>query len=305
MRVLVVGATGHVGSYLVKQLLKKGCEVHAVSRGNKKPYGYNEEWEKVRTYTMTRDELCESGIIEQIKPDVVCDLIAFHLDEVKRIVEKIGEAFYVLIGSIWTYENKKYLPVDENHPKNSVGQYGLQKGLMEEYVIELCRQGKLKGTIIHPGHVSGKEWAPINPQGNVDVEVYKKIIRGEQIVLPYEGLTTLQHVHSSDLANIIIASMEKQSVSNGQVFIAVAKKAMTLRAMCENLYRRYGHEPNLRFVEWGEFVEIVGENNASVTYDHVFHSPCCSVEKAERMLGVNVEYSIDDIINEYVDYQKF
>ncbi len=36
--------------------------------------------------------------------------------------------------------------------------------------------------------------------------------------------------------------------------------------------------------------------------DHIAHSPCCSVEKAKQLLGVEIKYSVMDI---YVEYIKF
>ncbi len=48
MKVLVIGAMGHIGSYLVKELVGLGHEVHAVSRGNKQPYAYDEKiWSEI------------------------------------------------------------------------------------------------------------------------------------------------------------------------------------------------------------------------------------------------------------------
>ena len=40
INVVVIGASGHVGSYLVKELVKEGHKVIAVMRGNRVPYGY-------------------------------------------------------------------------------------------------------------------------------------------------------------------------------------------------------------------------------------------------------------------------
>jgi hypothetical protein len=127
--------------------------------------------------------------------------------------------------------------------------------------------------------------------------------KGEEIVLPFLGLNTVQHIHAYDLAQIIYACIQKQDVSNGEAFIAVAERAMTLRAICEELYAHYGQKPNLRFVEWAEFEKIVGKENADVTLDHATHSPCCSVEKAKQLLGVEIKYSIMDIFKEYLQYQ--
>ena len=306
MKILVIGGSGHIGSYLVRELVKKGYTVYAVMRGNRTPYGYEEEvWDKVHIVQMSRAELYESSFIEELNAEVVCDLIAFDLEGVKKIVSKIkNDAFYIQIGSIWTYENKMYRPVDEEHPKNSLSAYGKAKGEIEEYLLALAREKKLRATVIHPGHISGKEWQPINPQGNLDITVFEKLKKGGEIVLPYLGLTTLQHIHSYDLAQIIIACMEKQEIANGEAFIAVAEKALTNRAICENLYAYYGQKPNLRFVDWAEFEEVVGKGNADVTYDHAYHSPCCSVEKAKRLLGVEIKYSIMDIFKEYLEYQN-
>ena len=306
MKTLVIGASGHVGAYLVKELVNRGHEVIAVMRGNRQPYGYEEStWSKVQVVNLSREDLYQTDFIEKTGAEVICDLIAFDLEGVKKIVSKIhNDAFYVQIGSIWMYENKEYVPVDENHPKNAEQEYGKQKGLIENYLFEKVDKGELRATVIHPGHVSGKEWQPINPQGNLDFSVFEKLRDGKEIALPYDGLGMIQHIHSADLANIILACMEKQEIANGQAFIAVAEKAMTLRAITENLFRYFGHTPNIKYLEWKAFEEAVGEQNAAVTLDHISHSPCCTPRKAQTLLGVEIKHSIMDIFCEYITEQK-
>ena len=305
MKVLIIGASGHTGSYLVTQLLADGHEVVAVMRGNRTPYGWTEEtMQKITVIKTDRASFIENGMLADLDVDVVCDLIAYDIDSVKALTAQIkNNAFYLQVGSIWTYENKIYLPVDENHPKNSEQTYGKQKGIIEDYLLGLAKEGKLRACVVHPGHISGKEWQPINPQGNLDISVFDKIKKGEEIVLPFLGLNTVQHIHAYDLAQIIYACICKQDIANGEAFIAVAERAMTLRAICEELYAHYGQKPNLRYVEWEEFVQIVGERQADITMDHVFHSPCCTVEKAQKMLGLKMKYSIMDIFYEYLAYQ--
>ena len=43
-RVVVIGATGHIGTYLVPRLVRAGYEVVAVSRGERQPYHDAVEW---------------------------------------------------------------------------------------------------------------------------------------------------------------------------------------------------------------------------------------------------------------------
>jgi len=143
--------------------------------------------------------------------------------------------------------------------KNSVKNYGKQKGLIEDYLLNECRQGRIRATVLHLGHVSAKYWQPINPQGNLDITVFDKLKNGEEVVLPYLGLNTLQHIHSSDIAKAILACLKNQEKACGEAFIVTAEKAMTLRALCQGVAAYYGKEANIRYVDWEEFKKIVLE----------------------------------------------
>jgi uncharacterized protein YbjT (DUF2867 family) len=46
-RIVVIGATGHVGTYLVPRLVRAGHDVVALSRGEREPYLPAPEWRHV------------------------------------------------------------------------------------------------------------------------------------------------------------------------------------------------------------------------------------------------------------------
>lgn len=300
-KVLIIGARGHIGSFLVNRFVNAGWEVTALSRTEKQPYAFNREiWQNVRSVFMPRGQYIEGEYLEKERFDAVCDLVCYTPAECSDIVNKLSHGeFYLQLGSIWTYENKQYLPVDENHPKNSAESYGREKGLVEDMVLSLCEGGKLRGAVVHPGHISSGEWMPINPQGNLDKVVYDKIRRGEKVLLPFLGLPTLQHVHAEDLAEVIAACVEQPEKANGQAFISAAESAMTMRAITENLFAYFGHEPNIGYVSWEKLEREIGKENAAVTMDHVSHSPCATPAKALRVLGVKHKHGILDIYKEY------
>ena len=54
-RVVVIGATGHVGSYLVPRLVRAGHEVIALSRGTREPYHASPQWNLVTRLTADRE----------------------------------------------------------------------------------------------------------------------------------------------------------------------------------------------------------------------------------------------------------
>jgi len=54
-RVVVIGATGHIGTYLVPRLVDGGHEVIAVSRGTRGPYHASAQWDAVATVPGDRE----------------------------------------------------------------------------------------------------------------------------------------------------------------------------------------------------------------------------------------------------------
>ena len=49
MRVVVIGGTGHVGTFLIPRLIREGYEVVCIHRGGSKPYLPDPAWKKCST----------------------------------------------------------------------------------------------------------------------------------------------------------------------------------------------------------------------------------------------------------------
>ena len=76
--VVVIGSTGHVGTFLVPRLVAAGHEVTAVSRGQREPYQPHAAWNSVRKVTLDRVAEDQKGTfgqqIRDLKPDTVVDM---------------------------------------------------------------------------------------------------------------------------------------------------------------------------------------------------------------------------------------
>ena len=57
MRVLVIGGTGHIGTYLVPRLVEAGHEVIVMSRGSREPYQPHPAWAQVDRITVDKTEM--------------------------------------------------------------------------------------------------------------------------------------------------------------------------------------------------------------------------------------------------------
>lgn len=60
-KVVVIGGTGHVGSYLVPRLVQAGYSVTVVSRGDRKPYFPHAAWDSVTRLSLDRNILEQNG----------------------------------------------------------------------------------------------------------------------------------------------------------------------------------------------------------------------------------------------------
>ena len=294
MRAVVTGGTGHLGSYLVPCLVKAGYEVICISRGERGAYTQEDPtWAEVEFRSADRRAMEAEGkfgeFVASLRPDLICDLISYTPAQAEQIVAPFLErpTRFIQIGTIWVYEYKITVPVTEEHPRTErrPNSYGHNKTLIENYLLGLTRENKLAATVINPGHISAREWLPINPQGNLDIKVWTKLLSGQKLLLPNDGQATLHHVHSDDLARLILCCLEQPENSVGETFNAVCSEAITLRGYAEGVAAHFGQKAVLEFAAWPEFEKQLHTDDANASYDHVRRSPCCSMEKARRKLG--------------------
>ncbi|TDD30812.1 NAD-dependent epimerase/dehydratase family protein [Kribbella turkmenica] len=300
MRTVVIGGTGHIGTYLVPELVRLRHEVVVLSRGERSPYRSDGAWSRVRMIPVDRDAEDAAGTfggrVADLEPDVVVDLISFTEDSTRQLAEAVQGRIQHLLhcGTIWIHGPSGRVPTREDTPRRPFGDYGIQKAAIETYLLDRARRDGLPVTLIHPGHISGPGWTPINPAGNLDLGVFEKLARGDELVLPNFGLETVQHVHAADVAGMFLAALRNHSVATGESFHAVAEGAMTLRGYAEGVAGWFGKDARLGFLPWDEWRRTVPERDAAATYDHIAHSPHCSMEKAARLLGFRPRYSALD-----------
>lgn len=297
MRVIVIGATGHIGTYLIPRLVESGHEVTVISRKQREPYQLTDSWNQVQHLCIDRDQAEKDGTFgKQIlacKPDAVIDLICFNRGSAERLVNTMRDRIGHLIscGTIWVHGSGIEVPITEDQAREPFGDYGIQKAAMEAYLLQESRMNGFPVTVLHPGHIVGPGWAPLNPAGNFNLEVFETIARGKTLTLPNFGLETVHHVHADDVAQSFSLALESPSKAIGESFHIVSSKALTLKGYATSIANWFGVEPQLDYLPWAEWERIVSDEDAAATLDHIRHSPSCSIEKARRLLNFRPGYS--------------
>jgi len=194
------------------------------------------------------------------------------------------------------------VPTTEMAPRRPYGEYGVAKAAIEAYLLDAARRSGFPATIVHPGHIVGPGWAPLNPAGHFNPQVFTTLAMGEELALPNFGLETVHHVHADDVAQMFMRSIANWSASVGEAFHAVSPAAVTLRGYAELMAAWFGQEAKLVFLPWPDWKAGQGEEEATATWEHIARSPSCSIAHAQRRLGYQPRYTSLEAVCESVSW---
>ncbi|MCX9077854.1 MAG: NAD-dependent epimerase/dehydratase family protein [Candidatus Methanoperedens sp.] len=308
MRIVIIGGSGHVGTYMVPRLVEAGHEVINVTRGQRDPYQPNGAWSSVRQVIIDREQAEAAGTFGQqiraLEPDAVIDMICFTLASALHLVEALrGQVLHFLhCGTIWVHGPSVVVPTTEEQPRRPFGEYGIQKAAIEAYLLREARRNGFPATVLHPGHIVGPGWEPLNPAGHFNLRVFTQLARGEEVILPNLGMETVHHVHADDVAQAFTQALLHWSTSVGESFHTVSPAAVTLRGYAEVMAAWFGQPANLRYLPWEEWRATVSPDEARATWDHIAHSPNCSIDKARRLINYQPRYSSLQAVQEAVTW---
>jgi nucleoside-diphosphate-sugar epimerase len=302
-RVVVIGATGHIGTYLVPRLVDGGHEVIAVSRGRRGPYHESPQWDAVTTIMADREAEDSAGTfgarIAALRPGAVIDLICFTGASARQLVEALRASRPLLVhcGTIWVHGRALRVPVTEDEPRTGYGEYGTGKAEIEALLHQETRSGGVPAVVLHPGHISGPGWPVITPAGNLDPAAWTQLATGQPLALPDHGLGVLHHVHADDVAQAFELALSRPAAI-GSSFHVAAEQAMTQRGLAAGVAGWFGREPVLDFVGWDEFTSRAGPGHAEVTREHTARSIAASIARAREVLGYAPRYTSLDALHE-------
>jgi len=307
MRVVVIGGTGHIGTFLVPRLVNAGHEVIVASRGKREPYVPHPAWNAVRHIEIDRRAEDAAGTfgarIAALEPDAVVDLICFTPASAQHLVDalQVRQTLLLHCGTIWVHGRATTVPVTEDAPRHPFGDYGIQKAAIEQLLLDSARRGAARAVILHPGHMVGPGWKPLNPAGHFNPEVFTRIARGELLQLPNDGMETLHHVHADDVAQAFELAITQPDAAVGESFHVVSPAPLSLREYAGAMFAHFRQPVRLEFLPWEEWRHTVTEDDAAATWDHIAHSPHCSIAKARERLGYAPRYTSLEAVIESVN----
>jgi nucleoside-diphosphate-sugar epimerase len=303
MRVLVVGATGHVGGYLVPLLVRSGHDVVAMSRGKQQPYRTDDAWDSVETVRIDRAAADADGtfvdVVLATRPDVVIDMVCFEPSSASSLVAGLAGRVdrLLMCGTIWVHGPTLVAPTSESDLRQPYGEYGTKKAEIERIVLS----SDVPSVVLHPGHISGPGWPVINPVGNLDPAVWRALAAGTQLAVPNDGVATMHHVHAADVASAFHLALSNQAAL-GESFHVVSERALSTRGLAAAAAEWFGQPARLRAVSWDEFAAQTTREYAASSREHLQRSHVMSIDKARSVLGYAPKYTSAQAVREAVDW---
>ena len=277
-RVTVIGATGHVGSYLVPRLVAAGHTWSPSPAASAAPYRSSRAWDAVETPALDRDAL-EAD-------DAFGTAIAATRARHRRRHDLLHPAERPpaprrarrphpaprLVGTIWTYGISPRRPDPGACAEDALRRLwhpeGRDRGLP-------ARRGAAPAAFPRPSSIpatsSARAGRRSTPPATSTRAVFSTLARGARLALPNFGLETVHHVHADDVAGVIMAAIENWRAATGESFNAVSPRRVTLRGYAEAMAAWFGQPADLAFQPFERMGRVPDETDR--TADLGAHRP--------------------------------
>jgi len=216
MRVLIIGGTGFIGSYIVDSFIAEGISPTLLNRGSKiLPH--------LNTIFCDRKNLsCIRAIHETF--DVVVDTCSFSKTDSEHAYRYLGgpDTAWIQISSASVYDDMSSAPSENCAATGNpnFGDYGKLKAEADDYLVSHCEGPVI---VLRPPYVYGP--GNNNPREQF---VWSRSRSNAPIGLQGDGSATVQFVHAADLAALVV-KLARQPVSGPAIYNVAAPETISLR----------------------------------------------------------------------------
>ena len=264
MKLLVTGATGFLGRYVVAEALARGHTVRAVVRPAGDVNRIDGDVECVRVDLRRSRGLAEAcGGVDAVIHLAAAKTGDFYAqfagtvlatENLLKAMKEAGVRHIVAISSLSVYDYKKlwsFGRLDESSPLESRPQdrdeYAYTKLLQEKLLRQFALQNGWRWTILRPGVIFGKD----------NLWTARLGIQGRQFWLRTGAWAKLPLTYVENCAEAIVLALESPA-ANGGIFNVIDDEPPTQRTYAAELRRRWPSRTTIVPIPWTLMRAVAG-----------------------------------------------
>lgn len=309
MKILIIGGTGTISTYVVRKSLEMNMDVTVLNRGS-----HNDLLPKrVKSIVGNiNDEVEINKILAGQYFDSVIQFVAFTKEQVERDVRifKGKTDQYIFISSASAYHKPvEDYPITEKTPlHNPYWDYSRNKILCEDY---LNKVKDFNVTIVRPSHTyDNKMIMAIMSRWQYEYAHIKRLINNLPIIIPGDGTSVWTITHAADFANSFVYLIGNKKAYN-EVFHITGEKLYTWEQLTNITAKALGVKANIIHIPTDFIVkhmpEMEGPLLGDKSWSAIFDNSKIKTISKEYSSKIGYEEVIDDVIkyyNEHVELQK-
>ena len=251
MKILVTGAAGQLGSYIVEHLSK---EHEVAGLDIKQPEREMENFLKgdIKDYRLAMDSSKGKDAVIHTAAQVSVDRSISDpvLDARENIMGTINilEAAtktmtkqFIYISSAAIFGNPVKVPLGEAHPTRPLSPYGVSKLAGENYAFAFQESYGIQATSIRPFNIYSPRQDPQSPYSGVITKFVELAGEKKPLIIHGDGTQTRDFVHASDVVNMVERCLGNEK-AYGQIFNCGTGKATSISELAKIINELAGND---------------------------------------------------------------
>ena len=303
MKTVIIGGTGHIGSFLVRMLAEQGHEVLALSTGRTGSH-VKTDLKNVKFVHMQYSEMLASGefasMLRDERADAVVDILQGDTQKVYDACRDSGVDQLVVCGSVWMFGRPKVVPTPETaQTECEFASY------RERYadMLETAARAKADGysfSAVMPPNICGPGKIPLDCLGGRSIEAHRAHQRGEKVIMPFPGTNLIGPCDAEDVARGFLCALMNKDAASGEIFNVGSAYALTAEKFVQTYADIYGVTIPIEYVSVEKYIsEILPDPGANF---HFVEHMCPDISKISSCIGYKPAYTPEQTMERAVKW---
>jgi len=303
-RILVTGATGFLGSHVVRSLANTNAQIYALVRRGADRWRLTDLRERINWVEGDLSETWSiSQAVEKVSPTVVIHCAAYGVDYreqnaqiaikvnilgTKALLDAsiaVGVQRFIHTGTCFEYGSKEY-SITEKETLEPISSYGVSKAASTLIVLQQAKEKDLSVVVLRPFTMYGPN------EG--DHKFVPQVIQACLSATPLDltgGEQIRDYTYVEDVAYVYRRLVIENNFPTGEIFNIGSGTPITIQELGINIARLLNRESVLH---WGTLSYRNGEMKMLVA----------DVAKAKQMLNWHPSTNLQDGLQKTIDYYK-